>query len=668
MEVRNATGSCVVIDKFVGPLNNIWWTGGKVHDCSPSGPDYAFYFNGDDQLVENVEIYNVPNYCFHNFKEGGTPLRMIFRNNVVHHCSASRPDQAAVLLMGTNPRAYNNLLYSNSGNGIMTYTVNTSGWLIDNNTVYGSGQRGIYIRTGSGTGSVRNNIVFNNSLGNIVNEQGGSTTLTTNWTSDPLFVNVSALNFHIQPTSPARDAGTQLSGFTTDFDGQTRTGIWDIGFDEIAGVTRYVATSLPSGCSNGSTNYDPTANGGTGGCGGSGSSTIYNVCNTAYLATQAGDALLFRGGTYNCIIRVEFTGTQASPIVFSGYLNESVTLRPEFAHTWLVRWTPATVGYVSFKNMHIDGSTKLGPAFGGDTGPGSEPGIPLGDAGHHHLTFENFRISHSWSNCIQGAGDSFTLINVEVDHCGVNNDTYDANGFYFTHLTNSTITGLYGHDNECYAIRIGDSSPNDRAATNTIQKSRFTANGNLAGVRDCSTSGGGAIVLYGRDQTVKNSLIYDNTGQGILLGRENSQSFGNFIYNNTVTRNQVGIQVGANGLPTTDHFVSNNLVTQNTTNLVIETFAGSSAVCQTNLLGTAVFNSTCPVGNGGGSILTYTLSSSDFHLKLGTNIAVDAATNLAAVTDDFEGNTRTLPKDIGAYERQSSDTTPPIPPSNLRLR
>jgi hypothetical protein len=191
MEVRNATGSCVVIDKFVGPLNNIWWTGGKVHDCSPSGPDYAFYFNGDDQLVENVEIYNVPNYCFHNFKEGGTPLRMIFRNNVVHHCSASRPDQAAVLLMGTNPRAYNNLLYSNSGNGIMTYTVNTSGWLIDNNTVYGSGQRGIYIRTGSGTGSVRNNIVFNNSLGNIVNEQGGSTTLTTNWTSDPLFVNVS---------------------------------------------------------------------------------------------------------------------------------------------------------------------------------------------------------------------------------------------------------------------------------------------------------------------------------------------------------------------------------------------------------------------------------------------------------------------------------------------
>ena len=54
---------------------------------------------------------------------------------------------------------------------------------------------------------------------------------TTN--SNPMFVNEQIGNYHIQPTSPARDAVS--TGPTTDFEGDARPGgsAFDIGADEI---------------------------------------------------------------------------------------------------------------------------------------------------------------------------------------------------------------------------------------------------------------------------------------------------------------------------------------------------------------------------------------------------------------------------------------------------
>lgn len=63
-------------------------------------------------------------------------------------------------------------------------------------------------------------------------------------------ITVDAEDFHIQAGSALIDAGSDLSGdFSTDIDGQTRSGTWDIGIDEIAGgdpdpITGTIAASI----------------------------------------------------------------------------------------------------------------------------------------------------------------------------------------------------------------------------------------------------------------------------------------------------------------------------------------------------------------------------------------------------------------------------------------
>jgi hypothetical protein len=392
-------------------------------------------------------------------------------------------------------------------------------------------------------------------------------------------------------------------------------------------ATRYVDNSLPASCVNGSTTYSPTAGTlGVGACG-SGSSTIYNTAAGGMAVTFPGDTLLFRGGVYDSTLNVVNSGSLAGGVILiSAYNSESVIFRPSSAFVFLLRFTASPVEYMIFRQLTFDGVNKVAPAFSGDTGPGSEAAISF-RAGDNTLTFDRIYVKHSWANGIQGSANNITMVDMEISHSGVNNTSYDANGWYWAHLTNSTMTRLYGHDNECYAWRSGDSGPSDTTTNNTIDDSIFTANGDLTGVRDCSTSGGGGVVLYGTNQTLRNSKIFSNSWDGILLTRENS------------------------------------------TNVLVE--SGSTMTCTTNLIGTAV-NSSC--GNiAGGSIATYTVTASDFHLKTGTNAAVDTGTNLAAVTDDFDGVIRpvnggvALRHDIGAYERTGAapDTTPPAAPSGV---
>jgi parallel beta-helix repeat protein len=435
-------------------------------------------------------------------------------------------------------------------------------------------------------------------------------------------------------------------------------------------ATRYVDNSLPASCVNGSTTYSPTAGTlGVGACG-SGSSTIYNTAAGGMAVTFPGDTLLFRGGVYDSTLNVVNSGSLAGGVILiSAYNSESVIFRPSSAFVFLLRFTASPVEYMIFRQLTFDGVNKVAPAFSGDTGPGSEAAISF-RAGDNTLTFDRIYVKHSWANGIQGSANNITMVDMEISHSGVNNTSYDANGWYWAHLTNSTMTRLYGHDNECYAWRSGDSGPSDTTTNNTIDDSIFTANGDLTGVRDCSTSGGGGVVLYGTNQTLRNSKIFSNSWDGILLTRENSNSSANKIYNNTITGNTfVGLHLAASPQNVTGMLATNNLIVGNGTNVLVE--SGSTMTCTTNLIGTAV-NSSC--GNiAGGSIATYTVTASDFHLKTGTNAAVDTGTNLAAVTDDFDGVIRpvnggvALRHDIGAYERTGAapDTTPPAAPSGV---
>ena len=69
----------------------------------------------------------------------------------------------------------------------------------------------------------RNNIVFSNG-GAEMTDEGEATRTESNLLRDPLFVAADRRDFHLQPGSPAIDAGADLraDGVATDFDGTSR--------------------------------------------------------------------------------------------------------------------------------------------------------------------------------------------------------------------------------------------------------------------------------------------------------------------------------------------------------------------------------------------------------------------------------------------------------------
>lgn len=229
-----------------------WFTGGHVFNCAltdtttPTG--YPFYLAGNDHLIEYSEIDHAWGYCLHIYQSppGPFPQRTIIRNNRLHDCSISKPSSAAIgLVAGDNHMAYNNVLYANRGHGIMTYS-GTSNSKIYNNTVYGGAQTGIYLYANSSGADVRNNIVYGNGTSQILDD-GTTTNLYKNLTTDPRFVNAAALDFTLQPTSPAIDAGQSLAEVVTDIKNTPRPqgGAYDIGAYEGGAGTDVLPPSPP---------------------------------------------------------------------------------------------------------------------------------------------------------------------------------------------------------------------------------------------------------------------------------------------------------------------------------------------------------------------------------------------------------------------------------------
>ncbi|MEI8361274.1 MAG: fibronectin type III domain-containing protein [bacterium] len=163
---------------------------------------------------------------------------------------------------------YNNIVYGIKNgvspmNAIINNYVRNNKVFIYNNTVYDSY---VGIATNYFPATVKNNIVQSTIASNYAATGGGSffASSTNNLASDATapgtnpqnsktvsFLNLGALDFHLSSSdATAKNAGINLSAdanlpFSTDIDGQYRTGMWDIGADEEGassslGVNRYI--------------------------------------------------------------------------------------------------------------------------------------------------------------------------------------------------------------------------------------------------------------------------------------------------------------------------------------------------------------------------------------------------------------------------------------------
>jgi parallel beta-helix repeat protein len=229
LEIKNFKNHSAVFIK----ANNITIQNCRLHDQIsttglPGTRHYGIYFSaGTDGVIEGNDIYNNPGGGIQVYP--GPINNVIIRNNTVRN-NNTYPDipWGGIVVSGgngpiTNVSIYNNVFHNNGSSSTagtspgIYVTSGATGTKIWNNTVYNNKGWGIVINKAETTGTiVQNNIVFANASGSIAN-YGTNTSIDHNLTANPNFADAATFDFGLQASSPAIDAGLNLSQVTNDF-------------------------------------------------------------------------------------------------------------------------------------------------------------------------------------------------------------------------------------------------------------------------------------------------------------------------------------------------------------------------------------------------------------------------------------------------------------------
>ena len=193
----------------------------RIHDNGADKFGHGMYISGDDNLVENCEIWDNGGFGVHIYMSGGGPERNRAISNLVHDNNTAPGTQAGILLgSGDDNQAWNNFVYNNETGILFANTACASSDAF-NNTVTENSGFGIEIQSPCTDIVLINNIIYNNLR--EIEDQGTNTTIQSNLTADPSFVNAASDNFDILEGSAAKDQGQDLSDiFTDDFNDNSR--------------------------------------------------------------------------------------------------------------------------------------------------------------------------------------------------------------------------------------------------------------------------------------------------------------------------------------------------------------------------------------------------------------------------------------------------------------
>ncbi len=365
---------------------------------------------------------------------------------------------------------------------------------------------------------------------------------------------------------------------------------------------------------------------------------------------KAGDTLYIRGGIYpeqiNSNVQVIPTGSswQDAPVI-SAYSGETVVLQPG-GGSEVINLSRSNIQYVIFIGLVLDASNLQRSC---SSGYGCSYGIGATN-GAHHVRFTNIEIKNAaGSGVLITRGGSTTPTSFEFLSCDVHHNGTESrdHGFYLS-TSGNRVRNCKIHHNTGWGIHIYTGSLSVTTNNNTIDGNEIYSNAALSA-----------------------------SAPGILI----DNGAGNLVINNIVRGNKNGIQVGApfaSGVTVSGTKIYNNTIYSNMPGVGIDIFASSS---QTDVKNNILYRNGGTILNKGiGTTQSNNLFSDprfvdelngNFKLQQGSP-AINQGVLLGEVQYDFAGVTRPQlgAHDLGAYEYSTTggDTTPPVPPQNVRVQ
>lgn len=571
--------------------------------CHDNPGSIGFNIYGDNVVMERNRVYHNGRVRAGSSKAG------------INICSAAYGDPAGVgggpALPCTNWIFRNNLVYDNDGPGVQIYT-GATGVKVYGNSIYGNSGYGVLGQYYSSGPIIRNNIIYSNSSGSICDLgftgscTGGTATQGNNLTTNPGFTNPGVGDFTITSSSPAFDAGANLSpDLTDDFVGTARpvAAAYDIGAYEVSARTAgtfYVSTTGSN--SNAGTLAAPWL----------------TLC---YATSQliAGDTLYIRGGTWtgtsnridsqSCTVP---SGSSSNPLTISAYTGETVTIQPPNGEPG-IRFATNAVSYATVQNVIVDMVNSTTPTT-------TAAGVIL-THGSSFNTFTGVEVKRNSGTGVLIGGSGADATNNTFSLCTVHDNgavgTPDSGDGFQIKSADTTVDRCDIYANAGHGLLIYNSTGN--TSRTSVTRNRIHGNG---------TAGGNAYAVlyaYGADGKITNNEIFKNLGANIG---------GILVYTGT-----------------DNVLVANNSIVSNTWEGVVLQYYAGAPVVRNNI----VYGNFATIQDNGGAVgvvptIDHNLEdvnpnfvnvgADNYHLQASSVTAIDLGIAVSGLTTDIDGDTR----------------------------
>jgi hypothetical protein len=602
-----------------------------------SGPN-EIQIRDDNVTVEWLEIVRVRGQnSIAGIRLASTasgPTNVLLQNLLIHDFYDPSRDISGISLSGNGGKSVtvrNTMIWDGDGDGIQGDEI-TDTALIENVTIDDMRDLGQGMDTASSTFTVRNTIVTRSPTGDFNGSfSAGSSHNVSSDTSAPgafSITGVAAANLYLapganlhlkRPPNVAIDSGLDLgSSFTGDVDGQTRTGLWDRGADEI-------------GAAAGSVNYrsiGTTPDTAAGTVSAVNGSAVILGSGTGWLSSNRGqgDRIRIDASDYTILsVDSETQLTLTAPFAGTSGAGKPYLISRQFST--LQDWEdcisfsgPCFYFPVWSSNFIVDDRREVGVVYDDGT-PYSEPLLVSGaitDATHDIV------LTASPANRHYGIPGAGVVINASAGGNSIEIWEGDV-----------TIEWMEVENSSANAIYVNGTGPSRLV----VIRNNLVHDLSASGIRFWDSS----VVAE-----VYNNIVF-TMNRGIFFDAPPARAD---ILNNTVHNCAVTGYAAASG-PSTTITLRNNIAHSNAVDF---TFPGSvNSASSHNLSGDSSAETYSPAGGFLRDVLIVgfvNAPAGDLHLDPGS-VAVNVGETLAAFNTDIDGGIRSSPWDMGADEAGS---------------